>query len=98
MISEYLAENKSIKAIKLDNNQITDKGVTTLCKAISNLSVKMLDLSFNRVGMLGFNKIHAFAKRNHHIKGVSLKGNDIDDQMKPKMQKEMQNMGVHLDV
>jgi hypothetical protein len=91
-------DTKSIKAIKLDRNQITDKGVTALCKVLGNLSVKTLDLSFNKIGMLGFNKIHAYAKRNHYIKGINLVGNDIDNKVKPKMQQEMQSMGIVLDV
>jgi len=98
VLAEYLADTKTVKAIKLDRNHITDKGVTTLCKVLGSLSVKTLDLGYNKIGMLGFNKIHAYAKLNHHIKGVNLTGNDIDDKMKPKMRKEMQNMGIELDV
>jgi len=88
----------NLKTLKLSRNRITDEGARLLCQTLLYSNVQMLDLSYNDLSGSAFNHLCILVQNNKRIKGVSLKGNNIDAKTKVKMITEFKTCGVLLEL
>ena len=97
-ISDFLLEAMNLKTLKLARNHISDEGARVLCQTLLHANVQMLDLSFNELGVRAFGHLSILVQHNKRLKGVCLKGNNIDARTKVKMITEFKAAGVLLEL
>ena len=67
-----------LREVKLDNNQVRDRGAQLCAVVLSSVSLEKLDLGFNRITVLGVKALMKSVAENKSIKSLTLSGNPLD--------------------
>jgi len=80
-VQDYFSKldiNPLIKTLTLTNNQLTDRGLKMVLKAITPYQIETLFLANNYLRDRSLDYLMSFAKYNSHLKSVFLQENRID--------------------
>lgn len=71
-------ESKTLREIKLDNNQIRDRGAQLAAVVLTSVDLEVLDLGFNRLTIVGVKALMKSLAENSSLKTLTLSGNVLD--------------------
>ncbi|KAL7467496.1 hypothetical protein ACHAXS_007736 [Conticribra weissflogii] len=71
-------ESKTLREIKLDNNQIRDRGAQLAAVVLTSVDLEVLDLGFNRLTIVGVKALMKSLAENTALKILTLSGNVLD--------------------
>lgn len=97
ILSSILMNGQNLKMLSLKRNNISDKGVSSLCNALSSTQIEILDLSYNSISVRSFDFFKKYKMKNDFIKTINLRNNDIPNSVKRKKNIEFQRMGLIFD-
>lgn len=79
-VAKFIAKNKTLKKIYLNDNRIMDIGVETLCEVLKkNESIEFISLSTNRFSSYGVKCIAEMLRVNKSIKEIELHLNEAGE-------------------
>jgi Ran GTPase-activating protein (RanGAP) involved in mRNA processing and transport len=100
-LSEMLKVNQTLTDLYLGANDISDRGVEVLCQALTyhNRTLKVVDLTFNRITGEDVNMILDLLKINDKLMGFMLAGNPISEESKDKLREiaKVRNISLGVD-
>ncbi len=70
--------SKTLREIKLDNNQIRDRGAQLAAVVMTSVDLEVLDLGFNRLTIVGIKALMKSLAENRSILTLTLSGNVLD--------------------
>lgn len=70
--------SKSLKEIKLDNNQIRDRGAQLAAVVLTSVNLEVLDMGFNRLTIVGIKALMKSLAENRSLLTLTLSGNVLD--------------------
>ena len=68
----------TLKEVRLDNNHIKDRGAQLAAVTLTSVSLKVLDLGFNRITTVGIKAIMKSLSENTSLESLVLSGNPLD--------------------
>mmetsp|Transcript_9703 Transcript_9703/g.20209 ORF Transcript_9703/g.20209 Transcript_9703/m.20209 type:complete len:1276 (-) Transcript_9703:169-3996(-) len=71
-------ESKTLREIKLDNNQIRDRGAQLAAVVLTSVDLEVLDLGFNRLTIVGVKALMKSLAENSSLNTLTLSGNVLD--------------------
>ena len=71
-------ESKTLREIKLDNNQIRDRGAQLAAVVLTSVDLEVLDLGFNRLTIVGIKALMKSLAENCSLLTLTLSGNVLD--------------------
>ena len=96
-LGSILASSKKLRKISFKRNNITDRGVSYLCKSLTSSNLEFLDLSYNKISPKSFGDFKNYKLKNNKIRCIVLRNNDIPSSMKRKRNIEFQKIGLNFD-
>ena len=70
--------SKTLQEIKLDNNQIRDRGAQLAAVVLTSVNLEVLDIGFNRLTIVGIKALMKSLAENSSLSALSLSGNVLD--------------------
>jgi len=70
--------SKSLREIKLDNNQIRDRGAQLAAVVLTSVNLEVLDMGFNRLTIVGIKALMKSLAENRSLLTLTLSGNVLD--------------------
>ena len=70
--------SKTLREIKLDNNQIRDRGAQLAAVVMTSVDLEVLDLGFNRLTIVGIKALMKSLAENRTLSTLTLSGNVLD--------------------
>ena len=70
--------SKTLREIKLDNNQIRDRGAQLAAVVMTSVDLEVLDLGFNRLTIVGIKALMKSLAENRSLLTLTLSGNVLD--------------------
>eukprot|EP00815_Leptocylindrus_aporus_P000363 CAMPEP_0116072190 /NCGR_PEP_ID=MMETSP0322-20121206/14329_1 /TAXON_ID=163516 /ORGANISM="Leptocylindrus danicus var. apora, Strain B651" /LENGTH=919 /DNA_ID=CAMNT_0003560885 /DNA_START=151 /DNA_END=2910 /DNA_ORIENTATION=+ len=70
--------SKTLKAIRLDNNQIRDRGAQLVAVVLTSTNLEVLDIGFNQITSVGMKALMKLVAENKSLKSLSISGNRLD--------------------
>lgn len=70
--------SKSLREIKLDNNQIKDRGAQLAAVVLTSVDLEVLDMGFNRLTIVGIKALMKSLAENRSLTTLTLSGNILD--------------------
>jgi Ran GTPase-activating protein (RanGAP) involved in mRNA processing and transport len=100
VLAKELQSNKNCGVLHLHLNSIIDRGVEVLCQALThhNRTLKVVDITFNRITGEGVNMILDLFKVNDKLMGFMLADNPISKESKDKLREVAKVRNVSLGV
>lgn len=96
-LGQILSQSKKLRKISFKRNNITDRGVSYLCKSLISSNLEFLDLSYNRISPKSFGDFKKYKNKNSKIRCIVLRNNDIPTSIKRKKIVEFQKIGLNFD-
>ena len=89
-----MKKNKKIKVLKFDGNNITDSGVKLLSLGLVNSSIRILDLSLNKLTEKSVPFLNTICLNNEKIQKIKIVQNQIKIQFKDKIKDGFKKIGI----
>ena len=70
--------SKTLREIKLDNNQIRDRGAQLAAVVMTSVDLEVLDMGFNRLSIVGIKALMKSLAENRTLLTLTLSGNVLD--------------------
>jgi len=70
--------SKTLREIKLDNNQIRDRGAQLAAVVLTSVDLEVLDMGFNRLTIVGIKALMKSLAENRSLQTLTLSGNVLD--------------------
>jgi len=70
--------SKTLREIKLDNNQIRDRGAQLAAVVLTSVDLEVLDMGFNRLTIVGIKALMKSLAENRSLETLTLSGNVLD--------------------
>jgi Ran GTPase-activating protein (RanGAP) involved in mRNA processing and transport len=70
--------SKTLREIKLDNNQIRDRGAQLAAVVLTSVDLELLDIGFNRLTIVGIKALMKSLAENSSLLALTLSGNVLD--------------------
>lgn len=70
--------SKTLREIKLDNNQIRDRGAQLAAVVLTSVDLEVLDIGFNRLTIVGIKALMKSLAENSSLLTLTLSGNVLD--------------------
>jgi len=70
--------SKTLREIKLDNNQIRDRGAQLAAVVLTSVDLEVLDMGFNRLTIVGIKALMKSLAENRSLLTLTLSGNVLD--------------------
>ena len=70
--------SKTLREIKLDNNQIRDRGAQLAAVVLTSVDLEVLDIGFNRLTIVGIKALMKSLAENSTLLALTLSGNVLD--------------------
>jgi Ran GTPase-activating protein (RanGAP) involved in mRNA processing and transport len=70
--------SKTLREIKLDNNQIRDRGAQLAAVVLTSVDLEVLDIGFNRLTIVGIKALMKSLAENSSLLALTLSGNVLD--------------------
>ena len=70
--------SKTLREIKLDNNQIRDRGAQFAAVVLTSVDLEVLDMGFNRLTIVGIKALMKSLAENRSLLTLTLSGNVLD--------------------
>ncbi|EJK47943.1 hypothetical protein THAOC_33304, partial [Thalassiosira oceanica] len=70
--------SKTLREIKLDNNQIKDRGAQLAAVVLTSVNLEVLDMGFNRLTIVGIKALMKSLAENRSLTTLTLSGNILD--------------------
>lgn len=96
-LATIIVGSENLRFLSLKRNNISDKGIQSLCKVLISTKVEVLDLSYNIISPKSFDYFKNYKMNNSNIKTINLRNNDIPNSVKRKKNLEFQRMGLIFD-
>lgn len=70
--------SKTLREVKLDNNQIRDRGAQLAAVVLTSVDLEVLDIGFNRLTIVGIKALMKSLAENSSLLSLTLSGNVLD--------------------
>jgi Ran GTPase-activating protein (RanGAP) involved in mRNA processing and transport len=78
MLMNAIWGSKTLREIKLDNNQIRDRGAQLAAVVLTSVDLEILDMGFNRLTIVGIKALMKSLAENCSLLTLTLSGNVLD--------------------